>query len=169
VALKSWWLIVLALFFTIVALEEINWGQTYFHFSTPEILAKANVHHELNLHNIPAPFLSGGKVHSTPNWSDYLFIALAVSFGAIIPLLIYICPPIEKFAWASEAPLPSKIVQLGFIIAAIIPLDNTMIGDFSRNNIPSELREITCAVCFFLFMRHLRYKNNDPSKDNLTI
>lgn len=56
---SKWWLIayisvMLGLF--VLAMEEINWGQTYLGWQTPEILSEFNRQGETNLHNIIVAF-----------------------------------------------------------------------------------------------------------------
>jgi hypothetical protein len=36
----------------LTAMEEISWGQWFFHFRTPESISRINTQHEFNLHNL---------------------------------------------------------------------------------------------------------------------
>jgi hypothetical protein len=56
---SKWWLIAyisIMLGFFVLAMEEINWGQAYLGWQTPETLAQFNRQGETNLHNIVEAF-----------------------------------------------------------------------------------------------------------------
>ncbi len=158
--LKKFWMVLSILFLIFIAMEETNWGQTYFHFKTPGVLQEANAQGEVSLHNIPIPLIIEGQFQLKEYWSDYVMVGLAGIFGIIIPFLVFAIKPISAFLWAVEFPLPSRSVQIGFIIAALIPLDPWMKGYFLRGNVASELREGTIAACLFMYMWHALYKRD---------
>ena len=51
-------MIVLAMAFMVVAMEEISWGQRLFGIQTPDGLSQINMQHELNFHNIFNTYLA---------------------------------------------------------------------------------------------------------------
>ncbi len=56
---KKWWLtpyLIIALFFFVIAMEEISWGQAYLGWKTPDAFAEFNRQGETNLHNILESF-----------------------------------------------------------------------------------------------------------------
>ncbi len=160
--MQKWWLIGFALFFLLISGEETNWGQTYLHYKTPELLEESNFQKEMGLHNIPILYIShkDNEVHHKAYWANYLLIGIAAIFGIISPIIFFVFPSLGRFLWAVGFPLPSRIVQAGFFMAAVIPTDQMMKVYFTRTNIPSELRELLCAICFFLLIWHICYARN---------
>ena len=69
--MQKYFLALAALFFVFVAMEEMNWGQTYFNFETPQILSKTNIQQEVSLHNLHLPIKR--------RWANDLLFWMAVS------------------------------------------------------------------------------------------
>jgi hypothetical protein len=40
------------IFLLLIGMEEISWGQWFFHFHTPEVIARINTQQEFTLHNL---------------------------------------------------------------------------------------------------------------------
>jgi hypothetical protein len=70
----------------LVAMEEISWGQWFFHFKTPERLSEINTQHEFNLHNIKG---MGGH-------TEYLRLAFGV--GGLIGIVVARWPIFQPVA-----------------------------------------------------------------------
>ena len=119
--------------------EEINWGQSVFQYETPEFLARTNIQQEVSLHNIELPGLPGR------HWSNDVLLIISLFGGTVLPILVLTSPQIRRLAWMAEIPLPPWVSQGYFLAAALIPRDGDLLGRLSRDNIPSELREVTIA------------------------
>lgn len=143
--LGRWWLLTLALGCVGVAGEEINWGQSVLPYETPEFLARTNIQQEVSLHNIELPGLPGR------HWSNEVLWGISLVGGAVLPLSLLANAPIRRLAWIAEIPLPPWVSQSYFLAAALIPRDGNLLGRLSRDNIPSELREVTIAVAMLIW------------------
>ena len=64
-----------------VSLEEISYGQVYFHMNTPEWFQQRNAQKEINLHNLYGNFLS-----YTMKTGGYVVVSLA---GIVVPLVVH--------------------------------------------------------------------------------
>lgn len=143
--LERWWFLILALGCLVVAGEEINWGQSLIQYETPEFLASMNLQQEVNLHNIELPGLPGR------HWSNVVLWGISVLGGVVIPISLLASTQIRRLAWIAEIPVPPWVSQGYFLAAALIPLDGNMLGRLSRDNVPSELREVTIAMAMLIW------------------
>ncbi|MET0514324.1 MAG: hypothetical protein ABW047_03220 [Nitrospiraceae bacterium] len=143
--LGHWWLLTLTLGCLGVAGEEINWGQSVLQYETPEFLAHTNIQQEVSLHNIELPGLPGR------HWSNDVLLLISLFGGAVLPILLLISPHIRRLVWIAEIPLPPWFSQGCFLVAALIPRDGDLLGRLSRDNIPSELREVTIAFAMLIW------------------
>lgn len=80
----------------VVGMEEISWGQQFFHFGTPEQWAAINYQHETTLHNLVERDLLTRSAH----WAAYGFavIALLASttfFRKLHPVLAALAPDVS--------------------------------------------------------------------------
>ena len=158
IGMQRWWLILFILFFIFVSGEETNWGNTYRDEPTG-LIPSANVEKEFNFHNIPLLRPTSNGIQEKTYWSDYVPIVMAAFLGIIFPMIIFIFPSVARFVWAFGVPVPSKITQFIFMIATFIPTDEMVRGFFTRQSVPSELRETTCSIAFFLWIWHLYCAN----------
>ena len=138
---QGWWLLVLAAGCLFVAGEEMNWGQTFLHYATPEWLEGANIQQEFSVHNLSLPGSLSGK-----HWANELLWWMAVLGGAVLPLGLVFSERFRRLAWNLEWPIPPWAAQMYWLAAAIIPRDGLLLGRLTRDNIPSELREVTIAL-----------------------
>jgi len=143
--LRRWWLLVLAFGCLGVAGEEINWGQSVVEYETPEFLARTNIQQEVSLHNIELPGLPGR------HWSNDVLWGISLLGGIAIPIFLSASARVRRLSWITEIPLPPWISQGYFLAAAVIPRDAAMLGRLSRDNIPSELREVTIAIAMLIW------------------
>lgn len=74
-----WFLIGIALFCVIVAMEEISWGQRVFGHRPPDYFLAENFQQELNLHNIAG---TGLRL--------FAFRSIVLGYGVLLPLLALI-------------------------------------------------------------------------------
>jgi hypothetical protein len=84
--------------------EEISWGQRVFHFKTSAELAKINVQHEFNVHN-----LSGSHLMQ-------IFTLGWLAFVVGVPLVNRLNTPLRD--WFKTLGLPIVPVELGFLVLA---------------------------------------------------
>jgi hypothetical protein len=137
----KWWAIILGLGCVFVAGEEINWGQTYLHFRTPAVLEHANLQQEFSLHNVRLP----GPL-SSKHWANELLWWLAACGGVVFPIGLIFSSVFRRWVSMVAFPVPPWLTQAYCLAATTIPRDGQLIGHLSRDNIPSELRELTIAV-----------------------
>jgi hypothetical protein len=138
-----WWLVLLALFCFVVAGEETNWGQNYLDYDTPGLFKQLNVQEDFSLHNIRIP-----KGMMRDYWANDFSQWLSILAGVVLPALLLTIPYFRHLIWALDVPLPPWLAQAYLFIAAVIPPDYVLMGQMTRANIPSELREFTIAVAF---------------------
>ncbi|HEX2055820.1 MAG TPA: hypothetical protein VHF07_04965 [Nitrospiraceae bacterium] len=143
--LRRWWLLLLALGCVGVAGEEINWGQSVVQYETPAFLTETNIQQEVSLHNLELPGLPGR------HWSNEVLWGISLLGGVGIPISLLASTQLRRLAWITELPLPPWASQGYFLAAALIPRDGDMLGRLSRDNIPSELREVTIAVAMLIW------------------
>lgn len=143
--LKRWWLLVMAAGFLLIACEEIDWGQRYFHYRTPEIIEKVNIQNQFSMHNLHIPGI--GRYCNKLHW------LLTALMGTLLPLLLVVSRPFRRLMWALEVPLPPWIVQaVCYFAAAIVPRDHDLRYQFATGNVVSELREFTVAIAVFIWL-----------------
>ena len=69
----------------------------------------------------------------------------------MIPISLLASPQIRRLTCIAEIPVPPWVSQGYFLAAALIPLDGHMLGRLSRDNVPSELREVTIAMAMLIW------------------
>jgi hypothetical protein len=143
--LQRWWFLLLALGCLVVAGEEINWGQSLISYETPDFLASTNIQQEVSLHNIELPGLPGR------HWSNEVLWGISLFGGMVMPLSLMTSTRIRRLSLIAEVPVPPWVSQGYFLAAALIPRDGDMLGRLSRDNIPSELREVTIALAMLIW------------------
>ena len=144
-SLTKWWFLVLSVGCVGVAGEEINWGQSVMPYATPDFLVRTNIQQEVSLHNIELPGL-GGR-----HWSNAVLWVISLIGGVVLPLLLVLSRSIRRFLLTLDIPIPPWTSQAFFFVAAIIPPDGILLGRLSRDNIPSELREVTVACAMMIW------------------
>ena len=143
--LQRCWCLILALGCFVVAGEEMNWGQSLIQYETPDLMASANIQHEFSLHNVELPGLPG------QHWSNIALWVISLLGGLVIPISLLANRQIRRLVRIAEIPVPPWVSQGYFLAAASIPLDGDMLGRLSRDNIPSELREVTIALAMLIW------------------
>ena len=109
------------------------------------MLARTNIQQEVSLHNLELPGLPGR------HWSNDLLWGLSLVGGVIVPILLLGSTIVRRLSLITEIPLPPWISQGYFLAAAFIPRDGDMLGRLSRDNSPSELREVTIAFTMLIW------------------
>jgi hypothetical protein len=145
VGLTKWWFLVLSIGCIGVAGEEINWGQSVMPYATPDFLARTNIQQEVSLHNIELPGL-GGR-----HWSNAVLWGISLIGGVILPLLLLLSSFARRWVIALDLPIPPWTSQAVFLVASLIPPDGILLGRLTRDNVPSELREVTVAFAMMIW------------------
>lgn len=153
--LFRWWLLGLASGCLFIALEEINWGELYFHNMSGDFIRQCNAQNDVSLHNIALPFIG-------TYWANGLSHFIAICGGVLLPIIIWISKSFRRGMLAGQVPLPPWISQAYFFVAAIIPQDNVL--QLQRSNIPSELREITIAMGVAIWLWYMMQNRRKVSK-----
>jgi energy-coupling factor transporter transmembrane protein EcfT len=84
--------------------EEINWGQHYLRFDTPEFIENLNVQEEFNVHNLGS------------YWANNVMMVFFLCYVGFLPLLSYGFQDIRYLVDRLAVPLPSLFfVPYGFI------------------------------------------------------
>lgn len=139
------WIVLLAAFGCfLIAAEETDWGQVYFNYATPEAFEHANIQSDLSLHNLAPP----GVVPGT-RWANWLLRGMALFLGGVVPLLIGASHWFRKWMWSWEVPVPPLASLAALFLSTFIPEASEI---YERNNVGSELREVTIAVAVALWM-----------------
>ena len=142
--LRRWVLLLAALGCFLIAGEETDWGQVYLDYATPEAFSQANIQNDLSLHNLAPP----GVVPGT-RWANWTLRAGAFALGGVVPLLLLVSPWFRRWMWAWEIPIPPFVCQALLFLSAFVPEAAEM---YERNNVGSEIREVTIAVAVGLWM-----------------
>jgi hypothetical protein len=89
----------------VIAMEEVNWGQLFFYFDTPEIIRKLTRHRELSIH----------KRHLVDGQSEYLRMTACV--GMWLLLLPWRSPQLRRIA------MPRFLWPWPFVITILCGID----------------------------------------------
>lgn len=119
--------------------EEVNWGQLWLGFETPEPLKEINVQGEFNVHNI------GGY------WADHLTMFLMFNFLVLWPAAGYLFPQIHFFMF--RLGLPVAPLSLAPIALVGLLMDEHEVFSWMWGFPPwrlSEGRETVHAACIFV-------------------
>jgi len=123
-----------------VGLEEIDYGQWFFHWRTPEVLARINTQHEFNLHNIEG---MGGH-------TEYLRLTFGV--GGLIGIALSRWP---RFRLVSVPPiLLSWFAVITVLAACDLYCDIRMLDtNFAKAmDVMSEVVELMIAMAASLYL-----------------
>jgi hypothetical protein len=141
---RRWFLLAAVAGCLLIAGEETDWGQTYFRYATPETFEHANIQGDLSLHNLALPESFG-----VTRWANWVLGLGALTLGGVVPLLLRLSKGFRRLVFALDLPLPPLWSQIVLFSAFWIP---EIDGTFRRNNVGSELREVTIAVGVLVWM-----------------
>lgn len=141
---RRWFLLAAAAGCFLIAGEETDWGQTYLRYATPETFEHANIQSDLSLHNLALPDSFG-----VTRWANWVLTLMAAGLGGVVPILLFASAFFRRLVHALDVPLPPYWSQAVLFAAALIP---EIEGRFVRNNVGSELREVTIAVAIFVWL-----------------
>ncbi len=142
--LRRWFLLTAAAGCFLIAAEETDWGQTYFRYATPETFEQANIQSDLSLHNLALPESFG-----VTRWANWVLTLMALGLGGVLPLLLHASAAFRRIVYALDVPLPPAWSMMVLFAAALIP---EIEGRFVRNNVGSELREVSIAVAIAVWL-----------------
>lgn len=142
--LRRWILLIAAAGAFLIAAEETDWGQVYLRYETPESFEAANIQQDLSLHNLASPeFVPGTR------WANWTLRGLGFGLGGIVPVLIFTVPWFRRWMWSWQVPIPPFVSACLLFVSAFIP---EAAEAYLRNNVGSEIREVTIAVGVVLWM-----------------
>ena len=131
----------------LIGMEEISWGQWFFHFETPESIARINTQHEFTLHNLKG--LGGNTV----------WLRLAFGVGGFAGIALGLLPRLRPTFHAVAVP---PILWAWFLLITVFALGD-FVTDFVGIGTPvaalfeamSEVVEllIAAAACLYLWLK----------------
>ena len=131
-----------SVFLLLTAMEEISWGQWFFHFHTPESIARINTQQEFTLHNLKG--LGGHTV----------WLRLAFGVGGLVGIALWLLPIFRAVA------VPPMLWAWFVVITAFALGD--LVSDFvgprsvgALFDVMSEVNEllIAAAGCLYLWFK----------------
>ncbi|NJQ98559.1 MAG: hypothetical protein HC784_15145, partial [Hydrococcus sp. CSU_1_8] len=135
-------LLLLAILFLFIALEEVSWGQTFFKWETPDFLEEVNVQQETSLHNLV--------------WFHYSLrdAIIVVSFlGGVSWWLASLFKLTHKFKQFIKYLIPdwylSSFFIVSFILSAILKFQDILTFFISKDQ---EFAELILSLGFLLFV-----------------
>ena len=146
-------LALLAFFLFIFFGEEISWGQRIFGFDTLEIMRKANVQNENNLHNLFGYFIPS------------LFLLAVIVYGFIFPFAVRYFRFVHQLFDLVGMPIASRGLAIGFLTAVLFR-DWTFekLIDTSSGIATAEIGEMLISACFLLLIFEIRHSLTDYDK-----
>lgn len=137
----------------LIGMEEISWGQWFFHFRTPQAISDINTQHEFNLHNLKG---MGGH-------TEYLRLSFGV--GGLIGVALSFAPAFQPVA------APRVLVTWFAIIAVFAAVDLYCDLQGSESNLAkamdvmSEVIELLIALAATLYVWiNARSSAENPSR-----
>jgi hypothetical protein len=132
----------LAIFFILVALEEISWGQTFFNWETPSVFQGHNVQQETSLHNL---------VWFHYNLRDAIIvISFLIGFSALFFSFIKLNYRLKQFI---KYLLPDWFLASFFLttlgVSILLKFQNYLIFFVPKDQ---EFAELVLALGFFFFV-----------------
>jgi Ca2+/Na+ antiporter len=135
-----------SIFLLLTGMEEISWGQWFFHFHTPEAIARINTQQEFTLHNLKG--LGGHTV----------WLRLAFGVGGLVGIALWFVPFFRKVA-------ASPKLTVWFAVITVFAIGD-LVSDFvgprqvaALFDVMSEVNEllIAAAGCLYLWLnsKHL--------------
>jgi hypothetical protein len=160
--------------------EEISWGQRILHFRTPETIREMNVQNELTLHNL---VMFNTRDHSGSSKQglsrlleiNFLFKAFTLSFGILLPLLVFHSKFISGLTRKLRIPVPPVSIGIFFLVNWFVfrlLLDYLLPGGhvFQYYDTDTEIYEFVSAFIiltisvYFYFARGIALPGEDIKK-----
>lgn len=134
-------LIVMGIIFLCFALDEISWGQVFFHFDTPEFFLTRNSQQQLNFHHL---IIGGFQVN------DIIFTLaikiIATLYFLVLPFFYKRLDKLKAFVNRYAIPLPRYTHTAAYAVIALF-----------MGLIPSDLRYIVFELCFYWVLVLMMY------------
>lgn len=124
-----------------VALEEIDYGQWFVHFRTPEAIARINTQHEFNLHNLQG--VGGHTEYMRLIFGVGGLVGIALSY--VKTFRVIAVPPV-LLSWFCVITLLAAID----LFCDLTSLDNTNLG--KAMDVMSEVVELMIAMAASLYL-----------------
>jgi hypothetical protein len=86
-----------SIFLLLTGMEEISWGQWFFHFQTPEAISRINTQHEFTLHNLNG--IGGHTVWLRLAFGVGGFIGMALGADVFLGAFRDVIVPRRLWAW----------------------------------------------------------------------
>lgn len=165
--------LLLSMIFFVGMGEEISWGQKLLHFSTPDVVKRANVQREFNIHNLE--LLNSARFDGTQRmgWNrfasvNFLFKIFWFVYGVLLPIGFYWMRPLRRILKKAKLPIPPLSLGIFFIpnylIMKVLGILLKDIGSFQYLDTAGEIYECGTGLIFFLislaFLRETR--ENSP-------
>jgi hypothetical protein len=153
-------ILLFAIFFLLICIEEVSWGQKFFKFDTPSSFEKLNAQEETNLHNLEV-FHKTGLIHI-----GYIIFTVGMLFSSYIAKSV-------KFYNLKDFVLP-KILTIYFLIPAAFYIIIEFLYDlifitYEGRHIPGpgdqEIFELILSLGCFLYALILRQKLSEKYTD----
>jgi hypothetical protein len=145
--------LVFAVFLLLIGMEEISWGQWFFHFDTPEIILRHNTQGEMTLHNMDG---IGGK-------TEWLRLAFGVGGFVGIGLSrvrVFRCVAASPKLWAWFAVI--VLFAVGDVATDHVLRHTPIASLFEAMREVVELL-IAAAGCLYLWLNALKLPFAGPS------
>ena len=136
-----------AVFLFLIGMEEVSWGQWFFHFETPESIARINTQQEFTLHNLKG--LGGNTV----------WLRLAFGVGGLVGIALWLLPTFRPTFHAVAVP---PMLWAWFVLIIAFSFGD-LVTDFVGAESPvaalfevmSEIVELLIAAvaCLYLWMK----------------
>ena len=145
--------------------EEISWGQRIFGWQTPSEMKKLNVQGETTIHNIE--IFNRTKFDNTYKSGtdnlftmDVLYRIFCVTFGIILPFLVFHFDIIKRLTVFFKIPVPPISIGIFFVISYLfLRFIHAYIGsDIDTKLQTPEIYEFTTSY-FWLIISYFFYEN----------
>jgi len=118
---RNIFLILLSVLFFFGAGEEISWGQRIIGFKAPKVIEMHNVQHEFTIHNLDVFNTNDTQDHSKTGFArlleiNFLFRLFIMSYGIILPFLVYHIKSMATLAYKIKLPIPPISIGIFFFL-----------------------------------------------------
>jgi hypothetical protein len=137
-----------SVFLLLTGMEEISWGQWFFHFHTPEAIARINTQQEFTLHNLKG--LGGHTVWLRLAFGAGGFVGIALGFGPAACRAAFrsVAVPPKLSAWF----LVITVFSMGDLVTDYVGVGTPVAALFE---VMSEVVELLIAGvgCLYLWLK----------------
>lgn len=141
-------LIFMGFIFLAFAMDEVSWGQVFFHFESPEFFKTRNINGQMNIHHL----VIGGFLISDVIFTLTIKI-IATLYFIILPFFYKRLDHLKSIVNRYAIPLPRYTHAAVYAVIAIL-----------MSFIPSDLRYIVFELCFYWILVLMMY---NPLNDEI--